>query len=65
SWIGSFIRKVMSNLPKWIWYRVLDSMYEYRPQVSFLPKVEECGDVPALSDSYLTFNDTVDMTDVD
>ncbi|KAF8962663.1 hypothetical protein BGZ46_001130 [Entomortierella lignicola] len=65
SWIGNFIRKVMSNLPKWIWYRVLDSMYEYRPQVSFLPKIEDGGDVPPLPDSYLAFNDTVDMTDVD
>ncbi|KAF9433506.1 hypothetical protein BGZ76_009344 [Entomortierella beljakovae] len=65
SWIGSFIRKVMSNLPKWIWYRVLDSMYEYRPQVSFLPKIPDHGNTPALPDSYLSFDDTVDMTDVD
>ncbi|KAF9327939.1 hypothetical protein BG006_008832 [Podila minutissima] len=26
SWISSFIRKVMNNLPKWIWYRVLDTI---------------------------------------
>ncbi|KAF9112057.1 hypothetical protein BGX27_004035 [Mortierella sp. AM989] len=65
SWIGSFIRKVMNNLPKWIWYRVLDSMYEYRPQVSFLPKVEDSGDIPPLPNSYLTFDNNFDMTDVD
>ncbi|KAF9209354.1 hypothetical protein BGZ59_010157 [Podila verticillata] len=44
SWISSFIRKVMNNLPKWIWYRVLDSLYEYRPQVSFLPRVHDHGE---------------------
>ncbi|KAG0356291.1 hypothetical protein BGZ54_000776 [Gamsiella multidivaricata] len=52
SWISNFIRKVMNNLPKWIWYRVLDRMYEYRPQVSFLPNVHDRGDVPPLPRSY-------------
>ncbi|KAF9177047.1 hypothetical protein BGZ51_009245, partial [Haplosporangium sp. Z 767] len=52
SWISNFIRKVMNNLPKWIWYRVLDRLYEYRPQVSFLPRVEDHGEVPPLPLSY-------------
>ncbi|KAF9573782.1 DNA damage-inducible protein 1 [Mortierella alpina] len=52
SWISNFIRKVMNNLPKWIWYRALDRLYEYRPQVSFLPKVDDRGDVPPLPQSY-------------
>ncbi|KAF8931283.1 hypothetical protein BGZ58_007715 [Dissophora ornata] len=52
SWISNFIRRVMNNLPKWIWYRVLDRMYEYRPQVSFLPRVEDRGEVPPLPISY-------------
>ncbi|KAG9319893.1 hypothetical protein KVV02_003257 [Mortierella alpina] len=52
SWISNFIRKVMNNLPKWIWYRALDRLYEYRPQVSFLPKVDDRGEVPPLPQSY-------------
>ncbi|KAF9578420.1 hypothetical protein BGW38_005778 [Lunasporangiospora selenospora] len=52
SWISHFIRKVMNNLPKWIWYRVLDRMYEYRPQVSFLPRVVDQGEIPPLPASY-------------
>ncbi|KAG0311174.1 hypothetical protein BGZ99_010352 [Dissophora globulifera] len=52
SWISNFIRRVMNNLPKWIWYRVLDRMYEYRPQVSFLPRVGDRGEVPPMPPSY-------------
>ncbi|KAG0225953.1 hypothetical protein BGX31_007454 [Mortierella sp. GBA43] len=52
SWISNFIRRVMNNLPKWIWYRLLDRMYEYRPQVSFLPLVQDRGDIPPLPQSY-------------
>ncbi|KAG0210645.1 hypothetical protein BGX28_009071 [Mortierella sp. GBA30] len=52
SWISNFIRKVMNNLPKWIWYRALDRLYEYRPQVSFLSKVDDRGEVPPLPQSF-------------
>ncbi|KAF9357900.1 hypothetical protein BGX34_009155 [Mortierella sp. NVP85] len=60
SWISNFIRRVMNNLPKWIWYRVLDRMYEYRPQVSFLPSVKDRGEIPPLPESY-PFVNSVDM----
>ncbi|KAF9918713.1 hypothetical protein BX616_006419 [Lobosporangium transversale] len=64
SWISNFIRKVMNNLPKWIWYRVLDRMYEYRPQVSFLPRVQDRGEMPPLPPSYTTYSNGFDI-DID
>ncbi|KAG0042626.1 hypothetical protein BGZ83_000246 [Gryganskiella cystojenkinii] len=46
SWKGIFVRYFFTNLPKWLWLLLLKKKIEYRPQISFLPAVEDLGTVP-------------------
>ncbi|ORY96054.1 hypothetical protein BCR41DRAFT_426765 [Lobosporangium transversale] len=40
------IRYLTKNMPSWLWSIMLKRMVESRPQVSFLPLVEDKGTVP-------------------
>ncbi|KAF9180014.1 hypothetical protein BGZ51_006513 [Haplosporangium sp. Z 767] len=44
--INTVVRKVMDNLPTWLWYKVLDRALEYRPQATFLPLAPYKGLMP-------------------
>ena len=36
---------MLNHIPKWLWFKVLDKMMEYRPQCTFLPLVATRGSV--------------------
>ncbi|KAI1306539.1 hypothetical protein EDD11_004727 [Mortierella claussenii] len=46
SWYNNLLRAVMKYLPKSVFTKSLTVMYSYRPQVSFLPPVEDKGTIP-------------------
>ncbi|KAG0343494.1 hypothetical protein BG004_005271 [Podila humilis] len=48
SFAGAFIRYLHYRMPKWLWSRILKQSVLTRPQVSFLPLVEDKGSVPTL-----------------
>ncbi|KAF9957023.1 hypothetical protein BGZ65_002285, partial [Modicella reniformis] len=45
-WYNHLLRAVMKYLPKSVFTRSLQVMYSYRPQVSFLPPVQDHGMTP-------------------
>lgn len=44
---GVTIRYLQRNMPMWVWTMILKKMSLQRPQISFLPRVEDRGTVPA------------------
>ncbi|KAF9897834.1 hypothetical protein BX616_004911, partial [Lobosporangium transversale] len=44
--VARITRYVSKNMPAWLWNILIRSMIESRPQVSFLPLVEDEGTVP-------------------
>ncbi|KAG0222789.1 hypothetical protein B0O80DRAFT_499317 [Mortierella sp. GBAus27b] len=45
-WYNHVLRAIMRYLPKSVFTRSLHVMYAYRPQVSFLPPVQDLGEIP-------------------
>ncbi|KAG0055386.1 hypothetical protein BGZ83_008778 [Gryganskiella cystojenkinii] len=45
---GFIVRYLFKNMPQWLWLILLKKMYSSRPQVSFLPRVEDKGSVPPI-----------------
>jgi hypothetical protein len=43
-----FVRSSMKHVPSWLWRRLLIKMSQARPQCSFLPLVEDKGEVKPL-----------------
>ncbi|KAF9390477.1 hypothetical protein CPC16_005062 [Podila verticillata] len=43
--VNQVTRKLLNRIPKWLWFKVLDKMMEYRPQCTFLPLVSNRGTV--------------------
>ncbi|KAF9176589.1 hypothetical protein BGZ49_006131 [Haplosporangium sp. Z 27] len=38
---GKFIRYILNHLPGWLWTAILSSTFRCRPQISFLPPVDD------------------------
>ncbi|KAG0362731.1 hypothetical protein BC939DRAFT_533416 [Gamsiella multidivaricata] len=49
SWINDVIRALTPYTPTWLWEKQMMKMFGYRPQASFLPKVQDNGEIPPLS----------------
>ncbi|KAF9896848.1 hypothetical protein BX616_006651, partial [Lobosporangium transversale] len=45
-WKARLTRFISHNMPGWLWNIMLTRMVESRPQVSFLPLIEDIGTVP-------------------
>ncbi|KAG0277447.1 hypothetical protein BGZ95_005930 [Linnemannia exigua] len=46
-WINGIIRLMVRYIPQMVWNRIFDKVYSNRPQVAFLPLVEDRGTVKA------------------
>ncbi|KAF9357706.1 hypothetical protein BGX34_009263 [Mortierella sp. NVP85] len=51
---GRIARSMIRNLPKWIWLMTLRKLASNRPQVAFLPLVEDKGNVKPVSQPSLS-----------
>ncbi|KAF9124510.1 hypothetical protein BGW39_008136 [Mortierella sp. 14UC] len=52
-WINGIIRSMIRYIPQMVWNRIFDKVYSNRPQVAFLPLVEDRGTVKAFSQKSL------------
>ena len=48
TWTDRLFRKVLMNLPQWVQQAEYAKSAEYRPQIMFLPQIENRGTIPAL-----------------
>lgn len=46
NWKTRLIRFLTQNMPNWLWMIMMKRMAENRPQLWFLPQVEDTGTVP-------------------
>ncbi|KAF9906371.1 hypothetical protein EC991_000701 [Linnemannia zychae] len=46
-WINGIIRLMVRYIPQMVWNRIFDKVYSNRPQVAFLPLVEDRGTIKA------------------
>ncbi|KAG0377978.1 hypothetical protein BGX24_005029 [Mortierella sp. AD032] len=56
-WINGIIRMMVRYIPQMVWNRIFDKVYSNRPQVAFLPLVEDRGNVKAFPQKSLHVSD--------
>ncbi|KAF9109595.1 hypothetical protein BGX27_007459 [Mortierella sp. AM989] len=47
-WKGKLIRGFFNNMPGWLWFAIRAKAYVNRPQISFLPLIDDKCKIPAL-----------------
>ncbi|KAG0043825.1 hypothetical protein BGZ83_011002 [Gryganskiella cystojenkinii] len=53
TWTGAIVRIVQRRMPRWLWLIILKKTAVYRPQVAFLPSVEDKGTLPVVPQNSL------------
>ncbi|KAF9365617.1 hypothetical protein BGX34_009239 [Mortierella sp. NVP85] len=61
--LGRVLRRVMHNMPLKLWHLVRDEVSAYRPQISFLPLVEDKGTKGPIKQPSLTTTRPANMID--